>query len=145
MNCLILSLFFFTVFGTNFSIDFNSQLEWVNDLNMAKKLAQQKGKPIFLLLYKPWCSICKIFSRELFDSDYLVELSKKFVMVKIQEDINEEEFAPDGTYVPRILFLSKDGKVMKDIYNEKGSKSYLYYYVTQKQILSSMHLAIDSA
>ena len=43
-------------------------------------------------------------------------------------------------YVPRIFFLSPStGDVMSDIYNEKGSPQYKYFYHAPDQIVSAMN------
>lgn len=58
---------------------------------------------------------------------------------------DEKKFEPDGTYVPRILFFTPDGKFMEDIYNRhpKGDEKYKYFYTNTAQIIDSMILALE--
>jgi len=54
-------------------------------------------------------------------------------------------FQPDGTYVPRILFFTPDGKFMEEIYNRhpKADNKYKYFYSNANQIINSMILALE--
>lgn len=58
---------------------------------------------------------------------------------------DQARFQPDGTYVPRILFFTSDGKFMKDIYNRhpKADDKYKYFYSSTSQIIDSMILALE--
>ena len=49
------------------------------------------------------------------------------LFIKNDEEPDDEDFAPDGRYIPRILFIDRTGKVRKDIYNEAVTQ-YKYYY-----------------
>ena len=68
-------------------------------------------------------------------------LSEYFVMVNTVDDEEpfEEEYRPDGKYIPRLLFLDKNGDLLPDIKNKKAEyKNYSYYYSSPADILNSM-------
>ena len=68
-------------------------------------------------------------------------LSEYFVMVNAVDDEEpfEEEYRPDGKYIPRLLFLDKNGDLLPDIKNKKAEyKNYSYYYSSPADILNSM-------
>nr|CAD7573668.1 unnamed protein product [Timema californicum] len=61
-------------------------------------------------------------------------------MVNTQDDEEPKGsmFAPDGGYIPRILFLDPNGVVMDEYYNEEGNPDYKYFYSDSKSVVSSM-------
>ncbi len=71
------------------------------------------GKPALMVMHATWCTACRRY-REVFKDPRVVALSKKFVMILVDvqkyPDVNGA-FAPDGTYVPRTLFVDAEGEV----------------------------------
>uniref|UniRef100_A0A915D1C8 Uncharacterized protein n=1 Tax=Ditylenchus dipsaci TaxID=166011 RepID=A0A915D1C8_9BILA len=68
-------------------------------------------------------------------------LSENFVMVNTADDDEpfEEEYRPDGKYIPRLLFLDKNGDPLLQVKNKKAEyKNYAYYYSSPADILNSM-------
>lgn len=84
------------------------------------------NKPIFLLIHKSWCHACKgsfcwdlrtgihnsilALQKTMQQSNArkaFKKLSEHFVMVNAVDDDEpfEEEYRPDGKYIPRLLFL----------------------------------------
>ncbi|KAK2183317.1 hypothetical protein NP493_315g01024 [Ridgeia piscesae] len=108
---------------------FNDNIKWVT-LDKGLQIAKTENKPLMLLIHKSWCSACKALKPKFVTSEKIEKLSKKFVMVNTMDDDEPEDdkYSPDGKYVPRILFLSPDGKVQEDIINENGNPEYNYYY-----------------
>jgi hypothetical protein len=47
-------------------------------------------------------------------------------------------------YIPRILFLNKDAKVVDSIKNPNGNPKYGYYYSDADQVAEGMKAAIES-
>ncbi len=79
--------------------------------------ATKTGKTVVMVFHASWCTACKTY-REVFKDPGVVEASKNFVMILIDGDKDKMAngaFSPDGTYVPRTLFLTPDGDVRKDL------------------------------
>ncbi|VDO76308.1 unnamed protein product [Haemonchus placei] len=74
----------------------------------------------------------------------LIELSEKFVMVNVEDDDEPEDdkYAPDGGYIPRILFLDTDGEPLKTN-NQAKYKNNKYFYPLVPQVLDGMQRALD--
>eukprot|EP01116_Phalansterium_solitarium_P011864 TRINITY_DN27699_c0_g1_i1.p1 TRINITY_DN27699_c0_g1~~TRINITY_DN27699_c0_g1_i1.p1 ORF type:complete len:170 (-),score=27.25 TRINITY_DN27699_c0_g1_i1:98-577(-) len=108
---------------------------------LAEAKAQNKGT--MLIIWKSWCGACKNLKPLVAASSEFVELSSNFVMSNVgdDEEPSDSQFAPDGGYIPRILFLDPQGKVDTSIYNKRGSEKYKYYYSDASQILDAMREA----
>jgi protein-disulfide reductase (glutathione) len=79
--------------------------------------ATQSGKPVIMVFHATWCSACKKY-RAVFSDAAIVAAAKDFVMILVDADKDKEingAFSPDGTYVPRTLFVDADGNVSKSL------------------------------
>ncbi|VDP01451.1 unnamed protein product, partial [Heligmosomoides polygyrus] len=117
-------------------------VKWSNAIGVAKDL----NKPIFFLIHKTWCGACSGLKREFKTSpkmSELIELSKKFVMVNVEDDEEPEDdkYAPDGGYIPRILFLDTDAEPMKTN-NEAKYRNNKYFYPLVPQLIDAMQRAL---
>lgn len=74
--------------------------------------------------------ICKDLKPLLAGSKMFEYMSKKFVMVNTldDEEPTDSVYAPDGGYIPRILFFNSEGELQEDIINEGGNDRYKYFY-----------------
>ncbi|CAJ0938373.1 unnamed protein product, partial [Mesorhabditis belari] len=122
-------------------VGFAGDIDWVQWEN-AVEVAKEQNKPIFFLIHKTWCGACSSLKREFKSSQNtkdLVELSKKFVMVNVEDDGEPEDdkYAPDGGYIPRILFLDSNGSPLSTN-NEKRYKNNKYFYPLVPQIIDAM-------
>ena len=69
--------------------------------------ASKTGRPVIMVFHATWCSVCKRF-REVFKDPAVVAASRDFVMILVDADAEKEingAFQPDGSYVPRTLFI----------------------------------------
>ncbi len=64
------------------------------------------------------------------ESKMFEHMSKKFVMVNALDDEEPSDplYAPDGGYIPRILFFNPQGELQDDIINVGGNERYKYFY-----------------
>jgi protein-disulfide reductase (glutathione) len=110
--------------------------------------AQKAGKPICLIVFTEWCPHCKNYSAVFHDAK-VVEMSKRFVMIRLDQDQNKDllkNFGPDGQYIPRTFFLSSDGKLDADL--RAPREPYRYFYDEAKAegsagVLVGMQKALD--
>lgn len=107
--------------------------------------AKESGKPICLVFYTEWCGHCKNYSRVFHDSE-VVEKAKSFVMVRVNKDMNREISAmydPDGQYIPRTYFLSKDGTLDPAIHAPRTKYKYFYNEHEPASLLAGMDAALE--
>ncbi|KAJ1363065.1 hypothetical protein KIN20_022829 [Parelaphostrongylus tenuis] len=151
MNLLpVFTIMVASVFGEktskkDLSNGFPKEIDWVH-FNNAADVAADLKKPIFFLIHKTWCGACKRLKQEFASfpkiSDFIA-LSKKFVMVNVEDDDEpeDEKYAPDGAYIPRILFLDTDGEPLKTS-NEVRYKNNKYFYPLIPQVIDGMERAL---
>ncbi|KAK6044048.1 hypothetical protein COOONC_18447 [Cooperia oncophora] len=144
---------------------FGEDIDWVPWEDAIEK-ALDTNKPIFLLIHKTWCHACKALKKTFQQSNArkaFKKLSEYFVMVNTEDDEEpfEEEYRPDGKYIPRLLFLGmnrfdryitvplissivylftdKNGDLLDQFKNKKAEyKNYAYYYSSPADIINSM-------
>eukprot|EP00242_Pyramimonas_sp_CCMP2087_P000051 CAMPEP_0198196754 /NCGR_PEP_ID=MMETSP1445-20131203/151_1 /TAXON_ID=36898 /ORGANISM="Pyramimonas sp., Strain CCMP2087" /LENGTH=166 /DNA_ID=CAMNT_0043865715 /DNA_START=109 /DNA_END=609 /DNA_ORIENTATION=- len=128
---------------------FNKNIDWKSSLVEFNELrAAESDKPTMLIVSKEWCSACKqlksAFNKGNSEAREIEELAKHFNMVNLRdsEEPHGSEYTPDGGYIPRILFLSKDGKIQNSIHNVMGNPKYKYYYSELTQVKSAMRRAL---
>jgi len=125
------------------SFGFGDDIDWVPWENAIER-ALEINKPIFVLIHKTWCHACKALKKAMQQSNarkVFSRLSENFVMVNAADDEEpyEEEYRPDGKYIPRVLFLDKNGDLLSEFKNKKAEyKNYAYYYSSPADIINTM-------
>ncbi len=122
---------------------FGEQIAWrgfEEGLAEAAKLA----RPMMLVVHASWCGQCKAL-KPAFANPELHALSEQFVMVNVDQDQAPRalEFAPDGSYVPRVVFIDPStGKADASLSNENRSRT-IYYYSPGDDLVGAMKKALD--
>ncbi|XP_014666246.1 PREDICTED: thioredoxin domain-containing protein 12-like [Priapulus caudatus] len=123
---------------------YGNKINWVGDIDAAFEVSATENKPLMVIIHKSWCGACKSLKSKFKDSTDILELSKDFVMVNLQDEDepDDEKFKPDGGYIPRILFFGSDGVFREDLVgpNEK----YKYYVPDPLKIMDNMKKALSS-
>jgi hypothetical protein len=90
--------------------------------------AKSGSIPVCLVFYTDWCPHCAGYSK-VFHDPTVVEMSKRFVMIRVERDGNREiskNYAPDGEYIPRTHFLTPEGEIRPEIHEKRAT--YLYFF-----------------
>jgi protein-disulfide reductase (glutathione) len=86
--------------------------------------ATRTGKTVVMVFHAPWCTACAKY-RAVFKDERVVAAAKDVVMILVDADADKTAngaFAPDGTYVPRTIFMTPDGEVRTDLTGKSDPK-----------------------
>ena len=100
-----------------------TDINW-QDIKSGVYEASQTGKPVVMVFHATWCSACKKY-RSVFQDKGVIEAAKDFVMILIDGDAEKEvnsAFSPDGTYVPRTIFLDAEGNIRSEFKGQGDPK-----------------------
>jgi protein-disulfide reductase (glutathione) len=122
---------------------FNDAIAW-RELDDGLELASREHRPVMLVVHASWCPRCKDLKPKFQDAE-LTQLAQRFVMVNVDQDKvpQAEQYAPDGTYIPRVLFLSPEtGEVDASLLNAARQK-FRYFYMPNDDLVGMMKKALD--
>merc|ERR1711916_286059 len=123
-----------------------SGIAWHESHEGALETAADDGLPLMVMITKGYCGACKALKAKFAaDPTPVQEYENKVVMVHLEDDKEpaDPEYAPDGGYIPRIIFVAPDGTVLTDIKNEGGNPKYGYFYPTLEEIAVSLEKVSD--
>lgn len=108
------------------------------------EIAKREQKPLMLVVHTSWCSKCKAL-KPTFAKPEFEKLTEQFVMVNADQDIVGKALAqaPDGEYIPRILFFSPEGELDTSIQNDRNPR-FRYYYSPADDLMARMRSALEA-
>ncbi len=121
---------------------FGDQIDWrEHDAGLRDAVANHR--PVMIVIHAPWCPRCRELQQSFFDPR-LVAASKDFVMVNIDQDETPSalRYAPDGQYVPRVVFLDPLGRIDPSLQNPQRTR-YKYFFMPHDDLVGAMHRALE--
>ncbi len=124
------------VSSTVFSQDNSTKLNWLTNVEKAKKISKKDKKPILVYFNgSDWCAPCIKLKEDFFWSDEFIEKSENLVLVMIDKPrridiISEKQMIYNneiiaqynkGKKFPRMIILNYKGKVLDEM------SGYSYY------------------
>lgn len=107
--------------------------------------ASKTGRPVIMVFHATWCKACKRY-RDVFKNPAIVEAAKDFVMILVDAEQDKEvngAFAPDGTYVPRTLFIDPEGNVSDQLVGKDPQYPHTIDIEQPDELLALMNKARD--
>ncbi|KAL1464093.1 hypothetical protein WDU94_003773 [Cyamophila willieti] len=122
---------------------FGDNINW-KTLQDGLASAKVSQKPVMVLIHKSYCPACHELKPQFAASKEIADRASKFEMVNVYDDEEPEDvkYAPDGDYVPRILFFHSNGDFQSQISNSKSATKYRHYYYDTPSIVNAMDAAL---
>lgn len=120
---------------------YGDRIAW-RGLDEGLRESAESGRPLMLVVHAAWCPRCKELKRRFFDPA-MAAASERFVMVNLDQDAQPEglRYGPDGTYIPRVVFIDTQGNVDAGLSNPGRSK-YKYFYSQHDDLVAVMQTAL---
>lgn len=141
-------LLIYTAPVSNGNVALTSKPTWLYDINEAKELAKQSGKPILISFAgSDWCKPCILLTREVFENEKFISYAEENLVLVLadfprnkknrlsgeQVKHNEalaEQFNREGAF-PLVVLVDAEGTIIgKAGYLEGGAENYITHLNT---------------
>jgi thioredoxin-related protein len=92
------------------------ELAWASNFEAGSKLARQTHKMMLLSFHAPGCGWCEKLDAETFTDPQVVELSRRFVCVRLESDLDDEVAQRYTVFeYPMTLITDPQGRTMAQL------------------------------
>lgn len=120
-----------TLTAVAYSLAFaTTEIKWEKSIEKGMMEAQKTGKPIMMDFYTEWWGSCKRLDATTFSDSRVIELSEKFVSLKVNPESSDEHAKAYRTYgdgtgaVPAIAFVDTEGDSISVIVGYRDAKQF---------------------
>uniref|UniRef100_UPI00358EEE1F uncharacterized protein n=2 Tax=Myxine glutinosa TaxID=7769 RepID=UPI00358EEE1F len=102
-------------------------LDWIQTYEQALFLCQKIGKPLMVIHHLDECPYSQALKKAFAASDDIQTMAEDhFIMLNVMHETVDKNLSPDGTYVPRIIFIDPSLTVRADITSRYKNRLYTY-------------------
>ncbi|KAM3608248.1 uncharacterized protein V6R79_021814 [Siganus canaliculatus] len=126
-----------------FSRGWGTDISWVKTYEQALTKMRNSRKPLMVIYHKEGCQFSQELKKAFSAHKYVQKIAKEdFIMVNVLEETeNQDHLAPDGFYVPRIIFVDQLGGVRRDIIGKYSNRQYAYEPGDMAHLVKNMRKA----
>lgn len=93
-----------------------ASVAWVSSLDQAKQIAAREHRLILVDFYADWCGPCQLMLQTTYRDPRVIQISKRFVAVKINVDEQPQIATSYGIdSLPTLAFLNATGKPLDGV------------------------------
>ncbi|XP_067265173.1 anterior gradient 1 [Chanodichthys erythropterus] len=102
-------------------------ITWVQTYEEGLTKAVKGNKPLMVIHHLEDCPHSKALKKAFVEHPTIQRLAKSdFIMLNLVHETTDEHLAPDGFYVPRIMFVDPSLTVRADIVGKYANRMYTY-------------------
>ncbi|XP_069009745.1 anterior gradient 1 [Embiotoca jacksoni] len=117
-------------------------ISWVQSYEEGLSKMVESQKPLMVIHHLDNCSYSQALKKAFVAVKSIQKLAKQdFIMLNVVEDTGDYNLAPDGFYVPRIVFVDPSMTVRTDITGKYSSRLYTYEPADMRLLATNMKKA----
>ncbi|KAM4689481.1 anterior gradient protein 3-like [Discoglossus pictus] len=102
-------------------------ITWVQTYEEGLYNAKKSNKPLMVIHHLEDCQYCQALKKVFSESNEAQELAQEsFIMLNLMHETTDKNLAPDGQYVPRVMFVDPSLTVRADITGRYSNRLYTY-------------------
>ncbi|TRZ12454.1 hypothetical protein HGM15179_014659 [Zosterops borbonicus] len=102
------------------------QLIWTQTYEEALFRAKHSQKPLMIIHHLEDCPHSQALKKVFAEHKDIQKLAEKFILLNLVYETTDKNLAPDGQYVPRVLFIDPSLTVRADITGRYSNRLYAY-------------------
>ncbi|KAF7655583.1 hypothetical protein LDENG_00053770 [Lucifuga dentata] len=111
----------------SFARGWGDNITWVKTYEEALSKTAETKKPLMVILHREDCPYSKVLKKAFAAEKSIQKMAREdFIMVNLVEETRDKNLAPDGYYVPRILFIDPSLTVHAEITGKYTNRRYTY-------------------
>ncbi|KAL4635631.1 anterior gradient protein 3-like [Arapaima gigas] len=118
------------------------EITWVQTYEEGLAKMKKSRKPLMVIHHKEDCPYSQALKKAFVEDKGIQKMAQEdFVMLNIMHETRDKNLAPDGVYVPRILFVDPSMTVRTDITSQYPNRKYTYEPGNTDTLLKNMRKA----
>ncbi|XP_041119538.1 anterior gradient protein 3-like [Polyodon spathula] len=121
-----------------------ADIEWVQSYEEGLFQAKTREKPLMVIHHLMDCPYSKALKELFSQHEEIQKIAKEdFIMMNVMHETADSNLAPDGYYVPRIIFVDPTMTVRTDLIGNVEKLKYTYSHEDLDKLLENMKKAVS--
>ncbi|XP_038596678.1 anterior gradient protein 2 homolog [Tachyglossus aculeatus] len=131
-----------TKFPQTLSRGWGDNLFWTQTYEEALYKSKSSNRPLMIIHHLEECPHSQALKKVFAESSEIQKWADKFVLLNLIYETTDKHLAPDGQYVPRIMFIDPSLTVRADITGRYSNRLYAYEPSDAALLLDNMKKAL---